>query len=206
MRHNAASRQLAKDGIRALEGLLGSRSRARLLAIFVTRPGEEYYAQRLLAMTGLGEGSVRYELRRLERLGLLFSRKAGREKLYQIDTRHPLFPELKQMVYKTAGLGEALGEALAGHPGVEAAFIYGSAAKGGERPTSDLDLFIVGTPERANLAAVLEDAERRLGREVNLVTMAAGEWRARTAAGDGFVQRVLASPKIFLFGDERALR
>lgn len=206
MVHSVASRQLVEDGIRALEGLFGSRSRARLLAIFVTRPGEEYYAQRLLAMTGLGEGSVRYELRRLERLGLLSSRKAGREKLYQIDTRHPLFPELKQMVYKTAGLGEALREALAGHAGVEAAFIYGSTAKGGERPTSDLDLFIVGTPGRADLAAVLEDAERRLGREVNLVTMAAGEWRARTAAGDGFVQRVLASPKIFLFGDERALR
>lgn len=206
MTRSGASKQLGERGIRALEGLLGSRSRARLLAIFVTHPGEEYYAQRLIAVTGLGEGSVRYELRRLEHLGLLSSRKAGREKLYQIDRRHPLFPELKQMVYKTAGLGEALREALAGQPGLEAAFIYGSAAKGGERPTSDLDLFIVGTPAHTELAAVLEEAERRLGREINLVTMTVGEWRSRTAAGEGFVQRVLESPKIFLVGNERTLR
>lgn len=188
-----------------LEGLLGSRSRARLLAIFTTHPGEEYYAQRLLAMTGLAEGSVRYELGRLERLGLLVARKDGREKFYRINDRHPLFAELKQMVYKTAGVGEALREAIADQPGVRAAFIYGSIAKGGERPTSDLDLFILGTPDREHLAGALEKAEHRLGREINLVTMTADEWRERVTSGEGFVHRLQESPKIFLIGDEQSL-
>ncbi len=193
-------------GIRVLEGLLGSRSRARLLTIFVTHPGEEYYAQRLIDMAGLAEGSVRYELRQLEHLGLLVTRRQGRERFYRINERHPLFAELKQMVYKTAGLGEAIRDAIKGAPGVEAAFIYGSVAKGDERATSDLDLSIVGTPDRARLAAALEEAERRLGREINLVTMTMEEWRERAAIGEGFVRSILESPKIFLVGDEQSLR
>lgn len=198
--------QSADPGLRTLERLLGSKSRARLLTIFVTHPGQDFYAQRLTTMTGLAESSVRYELRRLERLGVLIARPEGRERYYRIDDRHPLFPELKQLVYKTSGLGEILQEALAGTSGVEVAFIYGSVAKGEERPTSDLDLFILGTPDREKLAAALEDAERRLGREINLVTMTMDEWRARISAGEGFVEEILRSPKILLVGDERSLR
>lgn len=130
----------------------------------------------------------------------------GEGAVLRIDDRHPLFPELKQLVCKTSGLGEILQEALAGTSGVEVAFIYGSVAKGEERPTSDLDLFILGTPDREKLAAVLEDAERRLGREINLVTMTMDEWRARISAGEGFVEELLRSPKILLIDDERSLR
>ena len=90
-------------GLATLEGLLGSKSRARLLTVFLTHPTEEFYAQRLTAVTRLAETSVRYELRRLERLGLLTSRREGREKRYNFNDHHPLFPELKRMVYKTAG-------------------------------------------------------------------------------------------------------
>ena len=133
-------------GLATLEGLLGSKSRA---------------------VTRLAETSVRYELRRLERLGLLTSRREGREKRYNFNDHHPLFPELKRMVYKTAGLGEALREAIGGVTGLKAAFIYGSVAKGDERLTSDIDLFILGKPDQTQLATTLREAEGRLRREVN---------------------------------------
>ncbi len=192
-------------GLTTLEGLLGSKGRARLLAVFVTRPTEEFYAQRLIALTRLAETSVRYELRRLERLGLLTSRREGREKHYRINDRHPLFPELKQMVYKTAGLGEVLREAIGGVTGVKAAFIYGSVAKGDERVTSDVDLFILGKPDQTRLATALREAEGRLRREINIAIMGEEEWRRRNA-GEGFIAELLRSPKIFLVGDEQSLR
>ncbi len=189
-----------------LEGLFGSRSRARLLAIFTSHPAEEFYAQRLTTMTRLAESSVRYELGRLERLGLLVARREGREKYYRINDRHPLFPELKQMVYKTAGLGDVLRQAVGGTPGIDAAFIFGSVAKGDEHATSDIDLFVLGTPDQTVLASALHEAEGRLGREINLVTMAAKEWQRRRAAHEGFIDELSRSPKIFLVGDEQSLR
>ncbi|HTD45882.1 MAG TPA: nucleotidyltransferase domain-containing protein [bacterium] len=193
-------------GLPVLEGLFGSKSRARLLTIFVSHPAEEFYAQRLTTMTRLAESSVRYELGRLEKLGVLVARRAGREKNFRINDRHPLLPELKQMVYKTAGLGETIRQAVDGMPNIQAAFIFGSVAKGGEQATSDIDLFILGRPDQTRLAAALSEAEGRLGREINLVTMAPDEWRRRRNAGEGFINEVLRSPKIFLVGDEQSLR
>ena len=193
-------------GLPVLEGLFGSKSRARLLTIFVSHPAEEFYAQHLTTMTRLAESSVRYELGRLEKLGVLVARRAGREKNFRINDRHPLLPELKQMVYKTAGLGETIRQAVDGMPNIQAAFIFGSVAKGGEQATSDIDLFILGRPDQTRLAAALSEAEGRLGREINLVTMAPDEWRRRRNAGEGFINEVLRSPKIFLVGDEQSLR
>jgi predicted nucleotidyltransferase len=206
MHTNETPVQPAEAGLTALEGLLGSKARARLLVGFTTHPTEEFYARQLVEQTRLSETAIRYELPRLVRMGLLYVRRRGQEKLYRINDRHPLFPELKQMVYKTAGLGEILRQAIGDIPGVLAAFIYGSVAKGGEYATSDIDLFILGTPDRARLAAALEEAERRLGREINLVTMTVDEWRVRAAAKEGFVEDLLRSPRIFLIGDEHSLR
>ncbi len=193
-------------GLSILERLLGSKSRARLLTIFVTHPADEVYAQRLTTMTSLAESSVRYELGRLERLGVLVARKEGREKYFRINGRHPLFPEFKQIVYKTAGLGESIRQAVGGITDIEAAFIFGSVAKGGEQATSDIDLFILGKPDQTRLASALSEAEGRLGREINLVTMGPDEWRRRRDAGEGFIDELLRSPKIFLVGDEQSLR
>jgi predicted nucleotidyltransferase len=193
-------------GLPLLEGLLGSKSRARLLTIFVTHPAEEYYAQRLTTMTSLAESSVRYELRRLERLGVLVARKEGRERYFRINDRHPLLPEFTQMVYKTAGLGELLRRAVGTMPGVDAAFIYGSVAKGGEHATSDIDLFVLGKPDQTRLAAALREAEGRLGREINLVIMDPDEWQRRRDARESFTDELLHSRKIFLVGDEQSLR
>lgn len=202
----ARSGQSRNAGLQILEELLGSRSRARLLTMFVTHPTDEFYAQRLTSVTGLAESTLRYELRRLEQRGLVVGRREGREKYYRINDRHPLFPELKRMVYKTAGFGDILREAVRGVSGVKAAFIFGSVAKGGERAVSDVDLFVLGKPDQTKLAAALREAEQRLGREVNLVVMGLEEWRRRRNAGEGFIDELIRSQKIHLVGDEHSLR
>jgi predicted nucleotidyltransferase len=172
----------------------------------VGHPAEEFYAQRLTTMTRLAESSVRYELRRLERFGVLIARKEGREKYFRINDRHPLFPEFKQIVYKTAGLGESIRQAVREITDIDAVFIFGSVAKGGEQAISDIDLFILGKPDQTRLAAALAEAEGELARDINLVTMDPEEWRRRRDSGEGFINELLRSPKIFLVGDEQSLR
>lgn len=188
-----------------LGALLGSQVRARLLTLFLTRPGDEYYARQIAANANLGLGHVHRQLTRLEQLGLILSCRRGQEKLYRVNERHPLYPELKRIVYKTTGIGDVLREALAAVAGVQAAFIYGSVARDTERATSDIDLFILGVPDRAHLDAVLSEAEDRLGREISLVTMTADEWHARAAAHEGFIEELRRSPKIYLIGDDQSL-
>lgn len=200
----AAQRHRGAKG--PLETLLGSRTRAALLTVFCTRPAEQFYSRKLARDMGFALASVQLELARMEHLGLATTERRGKEKLYRINEQHPFFPELKRLVYKSTALGGTLREALAGVGGVEAAFIYGSVVKGGERPTSDIDLFVLGKPDQTRLAVALREAEGRLGREVNLVIMGSNEWRRRRDAREGFIEDLLRSNKIFLVGDEQSLR
>ena len=189
-----------------LESLLGSRVRAVLLGKFMTRPREQLYARQLSRETGLGLYSIQTELARWERLGIVTAKRVGKEKLYQVNHGHYLYPELQRIVYKTVALGDALREVLANVKGIECAFIYGSVAKGSEKETSDIDLFILGRPDHPRLSSVLSDVENRVGREVSVVTMAPDEWQRRRQAGEGFVLDLIGSPKVFLIGDERTFR
>jgi predicted nucleotidyltransferase len=186
--------------------LFTSVTRARLLTLFLTHPTEEYYLRELARRSGQSLRAVQHELPRLERLELVLVRRRGRQKYYRANEQHPLFPELKRIVYKTAGLGDALKDAIAGIEGIDAAFIYGSVAKGGERSASDIDLMVVGDLDSEELHRAIRKAEKTLGREVSLVTMGPDEWRSRLASRDAFVEDLLKTDKIFLTGDERALR
>ncbi|MBI2246687.1 MAG: nucleotidyltransferase domain-containing protein [Armatimonadetes bacterium] len=186
--------------------LLTSATRERLLTLFLTHPTREYYVRELHRRTGFSLRALQHELARLERLGLLVTRRQGREKYYRANERHPLFPDLKRIVYKTAGLGDVLREALAGIAGVGAAFIYGSVAKGSERVTSDIDLMVIGSPNPDRLHDALKKAEKALGRDVNVVTMGTDEWKERRRTRDAFVYDLLRSEKILLIGNERTLR
>lgn len=174
--------------------------------MFLTHPTEEYYLRELARRTGQSLRAVQHELPRLERLELVLVRRQGRQKFYRANEQHPLFPELKRIVYKTAGLGDVLRDALAGIEGIDAAFVYGSVAKGGERSGSDIDLMVVGDMDSDALYRAIRNAEKMLGREVSLATMGPNEWRGRLASRDAFVADLLKTDKIFLAGDERALR
>jgi predicted nucleotidyltransferase len=73
-----------------------------------------------------------------------------------------------------------LAEALLPVNGIAAAYIYGSWAarhegQTGQRPVGDIDVLILGEPDRDQLYAVLSDAEVRLGRPVQ-ATIRDADW------------------------------
>jgi predicted nucleotidyltransferase len=85
---------------------------------------------------------------------------------------------------------------------LEAAFIYGSVAKGTDTAKSDIDVMLVG--KNLLLGKVLElvvPLEAQLGRKINPTCLSPAEFKRRRAERDSFVNRVLAQPTIALIGD-----
>jgi predicted nucleotidyltransferase len=90
---------------------------------------------------------------------------------------------------------------------VEAAFIFGSCARGDMHPDSDIDVFVIGDTvefdERLAYAGARLEASMVLRREVNAVHYTRAKLEARR---DGsFLRSVLARPKIWLVGSENLL-
>jgi predicted nucleotidyltransferase len=186
---------------------LFSGTQQRVLGLLFGQPARSYYATELIALAGIGSGAVQRELARLERSGLVTVRAVGNQRHYQANADAPLFSELCGIVQKTTGLADPLREALQPfEPQIEAAFVYGSVAKGRDTASSDIDVMVISDElTYGDVFAAIEDVGVRLGRPVNPTILSRKELAKRVKADGAFVTRTLSQAKVWLFGGKDAL-
>jgi predicted nucleotidyltransferase len=186
---------------------LFSGTQQRVLGLLFGQPSRSYYATELIGLAGVGSGSVQRELERLTRSGLVTVRAVGNQKHFQANPDSPLFAELCGIAQKTTGLAEPLREALRQFEAdIDAAFVYGSIAKGQDVASSDIDIMLIADGlTYGDLFAVLEAAGERLGRQVHPAILSKKDLAKRVKADSAFVTRVLSGPKIWLIGGKDAL-
>ena len=133
-------------------------------------------------------------------MGLLVRETEGRQVYFSVNEASPLFLSVRDLVRRTVGAPEVLRRHLAGLGGVESAVIFGSYAAGTMQPASDVDLLVVGSPDRDDLTDRLERASGEIGRPVNEAVMTADELARRRESGDGFVGSIDAGAVIKVVG------
>jgi predicted nucleotidyltransferase/predicted RNase H-like HicB family nuclease len=178
------------------------RVRRSVLALLFSRPDGSFYLREIVRATGGGKGAVERELRSLVKAGILVREKRGNLVYFRANSECPIYPELRALMVKTAGLADVLREALAGVEGIALAFVFGSVANGSFDARSDVDVLIVGDASFADISDALTAAERRLNREVTPTVYPPEEFREKVAGGHHFLTRVLSEPKIMLVGSE----
>lgn len=196
----------------SLARVLASGAMARLVTHFVLHSDSNLHFRALQRMTGLSSRSLQHECARLEELGMIRRERAGRSVRYLAVSEHPRWRVLRELVREFAEPAEILRVALAGVPGVDGAFIYGSYARKTDiHPASDVDVFVFGEtldePEtRFALAAEALEAAGLLGREVNVCRYTPRKLHAGAAEGTRFLRSVLNGEKDWLIGNESVLR
>jgi len=189
-----------------LSTLITSKSRVELITWFFTHPGERFYYRQLIGILNASKQSIQNELARLETAGLISSQKEGNIRFYRVNKDFILYPEIKNIIFKTVGVGDELRKSLVKIDDVKSAFIYGSVAKNLEDARSDIDVMIIGNvSEDAVLKAILK-VEEHLGREVNYSMFSPGEWKKHLKVKKAFASNVAKDQKIFLIGNEDELR
>lgn len=173
-----------------------SQVRRQILERFFSRPAVVRHVRELARELDRSPTVVGAELDRLERTGVLTSERIGRARRYRVDDASPIAAEIRSLVRKTIGIEASLRAALADLDGVEEAFLYGSYARGDERATSDLDLFVIGAVDQEALTERLANVERELGRDVNVATYERADFERLRAAGDRFIDNVFAGSRV----------
>jgi len=191
----------------AVAGALFTPVQQRVLGLLFGQPDRKYQGSELIRLAGSGTGAAHRVLTKLAETGLVTVERVGNQKHYQANRASPVFEELRGLISKTAGLAVPLRSALAPlAKQINAAFVYGSLAKGTDRAGSDVDLMVISPKlAYANLYEALQKAEAALGRTVNPNLMTPREWREKRAEKDSFAARVAAQPKIFVIGSEDEL-
>ncbi len=181
---------------------LFTKTQQRVLGLLYGNPDRSFYANEVVRWADMGRGTVRRELDRLTKAGLLRVRREGNQLHYQADPTSPVFQELRGIVMKTFGVAAVLRSALAPLTGaVKIAFIYGPVANGAECGDNDIDLMLIGRD--LSYAAVMDhlgEIENCHGCKVNLSIYSPEELTKRLRTDNTFVQRVMDQQKYFLIG------
>ena len=97
---------------------------------------------------------------------------------------------------------ELLREGLKKLSGIEVAFIYGSYAAEEERGSSDIDVLVVGTPPKLELARKLREIGEKVDRDINYVSYSKTSFQNLKKKHSSFIESVIKKPKIFLIGNK----
>ena len=185
-----------------LAELFSSRVRAEVFRLLFDGAGEELHMRELERRSGCAIGTIQTELKKLERLDLVATRRDGNRLYYRARTAHPLYTDFCSLVSKTVGLVGLLHLALEGCLEIDCAFVFGSLADNRENAGSDVDLMVIGTIGLRSLSNRLSALSGQCGREVNPHVLSAEEFRERTRQNDHFLCNVMASKKVFVNGGE----
>jgi predicted nucleotidyltransferase/DNA-binding transcriptional ArsR family regulator len=187
---------------------LFSPSLQRILALLFVRVDDAFYLNEIIRLTGLGSATVQRELQRLTSAGLILSQRVGNLRRFQANHDHPVYAELHGLIKKSFGLIGVLQNAIEPMlPSLRCAFVYGSTARGTETAASDIDVMLVGDSIGYGIAlSAFSTAEQELGRKINPTLYTPAEFRSRQQEQHHFLMRVLEQPKLFLTGDDDALR
>jgi predicted nucleotidyltransferase len=183
----------------------------RIVRYFLIRPAAEPHVRELQRVLGLGGASLQRELQRLSDLGAIERRQDGRRVRYGAIRESPVWKALAILTGASSDPTLLLRDAVTDVPGVLAAFVFGSTARGTEREDSDIDLFVVEDAgvDRRRLLGQLAEVEQLVGREVHAVRytpQALGE-RLGDASHPAarFVRDALLGPKRWIAGAASAI-
>lgn len=190
---------------KTLDALL-PKTRQGILAAMLVRPEKAWYVSELARRMGVPASSLQRELQALSEAGILKTYRQGHMVYYQANRDSPVFPDLRGLLLKTAGLADVLAQALKPLAAkLVTAFVYGSIAAGSEQSDSDVDLMLVGDVSPTELAVPLRRARELLGREINPTVYTQAEFDRKRAANDPFLMQVLDKPRLFVIGNNHEL-
>jgi predicted nucleotidyltransferase len=173
-----------------------SRQQAQLLARLLDNPEGESSLSDLSTQLYIPVASVHREVERAERAGLVRSRRVGNSRLVSANPDSPYHEPLRQLLVMAFGPPELLRAALDGLAGITAAYLFGSWAarwqgEEGPRPPADIDLLVLGDPDRDQVYAAVNEVSTELGRQVQ-ATIRPADW---LESGEGsFHDTVVSRP------------
>lgn len=204
---------VVKPGEFRIEQLFGSRTRARLLTLFLENSDRAFYVRELTRRIDAQLNAVRRELKNLVDVGVVLEVegkiiptevkddepgvKGEKKKFYRANIEFPLFEDLRAVMRKAAVLmNREIVRVLREKGDIDLILLTGRFVDATNVPT---DLLIVGTIDPEHLAEAIREFERDIAREVNFTAMPKEEFLYRRDVGDRFLAAILDAKRVVLW-------
>lgn len=192
-----------------IDALFGSKTRVKLLHLFMNNPGKSFYVREITRLIDEQINSVRRELANMLKVGVIVSDSADNKLYYGVNQRYEYYAPLRAIFGDSQAGAVALSaekdawrDAIESLPQLRVAISSGILVKGS---ASDIDLLLVGAMSSAKVKAAVAIVERAEGREINYAVMNYDEFCYRMSVRDRFITEVINGKHAVLVDTEGIL-
>ena len=185
--------------------LITSKTRVKLLNIFLTQPDEMYHVRECVRKANEEINAVRRELLLLEKKGVLKKEPRANRVYYSLSKEYPFYFDLLKVGAKTIGLGHEILKNKAKLGKIKFVMFAGRFIRRIKNSPEEVDLIIVGTVVLPELSILVRNEEARLGTEINYTAMTEEEFKFRKQRNDPFLLGILLGSRVMVVGDEEAM-
>jgi hypothetical protein len=193
-----------------IDALFGSKTRVKLLHLFLNNPGKAFYVREITRLIDEQINSVRRELSNMLEVGIITSDSANNKLYYEINQRYEYYvpfraifadEHMEPATESKGGMGwQGLVQELTG---TRLAILAGVLVKGS---TSSVDLLLVGDIPVIKLKNVIKQIEKTEGRELNYSMLSYDEFYYRLSVRDKFITEILNGKHAVLLDTDNILK
>ncbi|KKR04840.1 MAG: putative transcriptional regulator [Candidatus Uhrbacteria bacterium GW2011_GWF2_39_13] len=188
-----------------LEQMFGSKTRARLMALFLQQPQDTFFVRELTRRIDAQLNSVRRELKNLVQLGFLSekqglqkesNRLSDKKKYYCVNQDFILFEDLRSLFQKVQILlKQNLVQDIQERGHIDYFAFTGRFVDASDIAT---DIFIVGSIAQEDLEKMISKFEEEIPYEINYTLMTKEEFLDRRQVADRFLLSILNGERVVM--------
>ncbi len=179
-----------------IDTLFGSKTRVKLLHLFLNNPGKSFYVREITRLIDEQINSVRRELSNMMSVGIITSETNDNKLFYEVNQRYEHFVPLRaifadekiEATQLAAESESSWHEAFIRLSGVRLLLLSGMLVKGS---SSAVDILIVGDVPTAKVKKMMKVVEKAEGRELNYSILSYDEFYYRLSVRDRFITEIL---------------
>jgi len=185
-----------------LDHIIPSKARRKILQLFFHNPNESFYLRKIVRDISEEVNAVKRELDILSQAKLLHKERRLNKIFYSLNKNYIHYDEFLRIFAKSSFLAEMIYKNLSKIGKLKFIVISTKFVKQTVIKEDEIYLLIVGIIVVPEVAAIVAEAEKMFGREVNYTVMAEEEFAFRKKNNDPFIWRFLKQPKVMLVGNE----
>jgi hypothetical protein len=198
-----------------IDALFGSKTRVKLLHLFLNNPGQSYYVREITRKIGEQINSVRRELSNMIEVGVVTSDSADNKLYYQVNQRYEYYLPLKAIFGDKDAVSESLvikptdgdsvgeyGSMINSINGLRLAVFAGILVPGS---SVLVDVLLVGNVSTAKVKSLINFMEKGEGREINYSVLSYDDFYYRLSVRDKFITEILSGKHVTVFDKDNIL-
>jgi hypothetical protein len=185
-----------------IEQLFGSKTRVKLLQLFMANPNRAFYVREITRKIDEQINSVRRELANILGIGIINSQESDNRLYYEVNQKYVHYKSLKSIftnkkLRKSESIKLPTGVIgqIVDLGAVELAILSGGFTKD---PRAGVDLLVVGDVNRSKLEKLVKDLEAEEGRELDYALLSPEDYDYRLGVKDRFISNILGAKKTVL--------